>query len=463
MAERNQQTLKEAAIEELEQLCLALDSDPESLESMSNDEVKFNLLQIGQELICPPTEIAGLVSGPSRSAEPERISSRAVHSLSLAGHKPKPILFASPEPITFAKIKVIGIGGGGGNAINTMIDFGVAGVEFIAVNTDLQALKDCKAPIKIQIGEELTRGFGAGGNPEIGRQSALEDTDRLIDALEDADLVFITAGLGGGTGTGAAPIIGSLATELGALTVAVVTKPFGFEGRRRDIQAENGLTELRECVDSVIAIPNERLLKSVTKSISVLEGFGLADGILRQAVQGISDIITLPGLINVDFADVKAIMERRGVGLMGTGTGSGDNRALEAVQRAISSPLLEEASIAGATALLVNVTGGPDLTLFEVSEAMSIIHQSADPDAVIIFGVAVDNRMTGEMRITVIATGLGRTATATRDLVKPQDMKSRDARGGELITPGVWRNAVTGFANGEVTHFGSTALQRVRK
>ncbi|HMG37520.1 MAG TPA: cell division protein FtsZ [Blastocatellia bacterium] len=321
------------------------------------------------------------------------------------------ILFDDTEhPIGGARIKVIGIGGGGGNAVNRMIEAGIEGVQFLVANTDHQSLKSARAPVKLQIGEKLTRGLGVGGDPEKGRQSALEDTEKIIEALEGADMVFITAGLGGGTGTGAAPIIASLATELGALTVAVVTKPFRFEGRRRQRQAEQGLNELRECVDTVITIPNERLLNAVSKGTPFFESFKLADDVLRQAVQGISDIITVPGLINVDFADVKTIMEGMGMALMGTGSALGDNRAVEATQRAISSPLLEEASVEGAKGLLVNVTGGADLTLYEVNEAMSIIHDAADPDANIIFGAVLDERLETEMKITVIATGFEKAA-----------------------------------------------------
>jgi cell division protein FtsZ len=318
----------------------------------------------------------------------------------------------SEQPISGANIKVVGVGGGGGNAINRMIEAGIQGVQFLVANTDLQSLKASQASVKLQIGEKLTRGLGVGGDPERGRQSALEDTEKIIEALEGSDMVFITAGLGGGTGTGAAPIIASLATELGALTVAVVTKPFRFEGRRRQRQAEQGLNELRECVDTVITIPNERLLNAVPKGTRFHESFRLVDDVLLQAVQGISDIITVPGLINVDFADVKAIMEGMGMALMGTGSAAGENRALEATQRAISSPLLEEASIEGAKGLLVNVSGGADLTLFEVNEAMSIIHDAADPDANIIFGAVLDERLTNEMKITVIATGFDKASAA---------------------------------------------------
>ncbi|HYL97664.1 MAG TPA: cell division protein FtsZ [Blastocatellia bacterium] len=315
-----------------------------------------------------------------------------------------------------ANIKVIGVGGGGGNAVNRMIDAGIEGVQFLVANTDLQALKSSKASIKLQIGERLTKGLGAGGDPEVGRLSALEDTEKIIEVLEGADMVFITTGLGGGTGTGAAPIIASLASELDALTVAVVTKPFRFEGKRRQRQGEHGLAELRECVDTVITIPNERLLNAVSKGTPFFESFRLADDVLRQAVQGISDIITVPGLINVDFADVKTIMAGMGMALMGTGAASGDNRALESTQRAISSPLLEEASIDGAKGLLVNVTGGMDLTLFEVNEAMSIIHDQADQDANIIFGAVLDERLQDDMKITVIATGFDKAGVAAEPL-----------------------------------------------
>ncbi|MFY9609918.1 MAG: cell division protein FtsZ [Blastocatellia bacterium] len=327
------------------------------------------------------------------------------------------IVFAeSEQPVNGAKIKVVGIGGGGGNAVNRMIAAGIEGVQFLVANTDLQALRNSGASVKLQIGEKLTRGLGAGGDPEVGRQSALEDTEKIIEAIEGADMVFITTGLGGGTGTGAGPIIASLATELGALTVAVVTKPFAFEGRRRLRQAEQGLSELRECVDTVITIPNERLLNAVPKGTPFYDSFRLVDDVLLQAVQGISDIITVPGLINVDFADVKAIMEGMGMALMGTGSASGENRSLEATQRAISSPLLEEASIEGARGLLVNITGGTDLTLFEVNEAMSIIHDAADPDANIIFGAVLDSRLADEMKITVIATGFEKPAAASEPL-----------------------------------------------
>ncbi len=316
--------------------------------------------------------------------------------------------FADDPPVSGACIKVIGVGGGGGNAVNRMIEARVEGIEFLVANTDLQVLGRSQSPIKLQIGAKLTKGLGAGANPDIGRQAAIDDTEKIIEVLEGADMVFITAGLGGGTGTGAAPIVASLATELGALTVAVVTKPFAFEGRRRMLQAERGLAELRECVDTVITIPNERLLHTVERNTSLQDAFRVADDVLRQAVQGISDLITVPGLINLDFADVKTIMQGMGIALMGTGSSHGENRAVEATQRAIASPLLEEASIEGAKGILVNITGGPDLTLHEVNEASTIIREAADDEANIIFGAVIDERMADNMKITVIATGFDR-------------------------------------------------------
>src|SRR3954471_22102645 len=322
------------------------------------------------------------------------------------------IFIDDEPPITGARIKVIGVGGGGGNAVNRMIDAGIEGIEFVVANTDLQALKRSRASVKIQLGGRLTKGLGAGADPETGRQAALEDTDKIIEVLEGSDMVFVTTGLGGGTGTGGAPIVASLATELGALTVAVVTKPFNFEGRRRLQQAEQGLRELRECVDTVITIPNERLLHTVERGVSLSDSFGVADDVLRQAVQGISDLITVPGLINLDFADVKAIMAGMGLALMGAGRASGEHRAMEATQQAISSPLLEEATIEGAKGVLINITGGPDLTLYEVNEAASIIREAADEDANIIFGAVIDETMRDEIKITVIATGFDREVVA---------------------------------------------------
>src|SRR6185369_9721590 len=304
-----------------------------------------------------------------------------------------------------AKIKVVGVGGGGGNAVNRMIQAGIKGVEFLVANTDVQAMRNSLAPVKLQIGGKLTKGLGAGANPEIGKQAALEDTDRILEALSGADMIFITTGMGGGTGTGAAPIIASLDAELGALTVAVVTKPFNFEGKRRRVQAEQGIRSLRDTVDTLITIPNERLLNFVERGTSLSDAFKIADDILRQAVQGISDLITVPGEINLDFADVKTIMHGMGMALMGTGVSSGEHRAVEAAQRAISSPLLEEASIEGAKGVLINVTGGPEMTLFEVHEAASIIQEAADEEANIIFGTVIDPRMGDEVKVTVIATG----------------------------------------------------------
>jgi len=322
------------------------------------------------------------------------------------------IFIDDDPPLTGARIKVIGIGGGGSNAVNRMIEAGIEGIEFLVANTDLQALKRSRAPIKIQLGSRLTKGLGAGADPNVGREAALEDTDKIIEVLEGADMVFVTTGLGGGTGTGAAPIVASLATELDALTVAVVTKPFHFEGRRRMQQADQGLRELRECVDTVITIPNERLLHTVERGVSLSDSFRVADDVLRQAVQGISDLITVPGLINLDFADVKSIMQGMGMALMGAGRATGENRAIEATQQAISSPLLEEATIQGAKGVLINITGGTDLTLFEVNAASSIIRESADDDANIIFGAVIDETLTDEMKITVIATGFDREVTS---------------------------------------------------
>jgi cell division protein FtsZ len=304
-----------------------------------------------------------------------------------------------------AKIKVMGVGGGGGNAVNRMIAARLEGVEFLVANTDLQALKASQAPVKIQLGAKLTKGLGAGANPEIGRRAALEDTEKIVDALEGADMVFITAGLGGGTGSGGAPIVGALAIE-SALTVAVVTKPFAFEGKRRMLQAEQALGELSEAVDTVICIPNERLMQFVDKGTSFFEAFRIADDILRQGVQGISDIITVTGIINRDFADVRTIMEGMGYAVMGTAMATGDNRAVEATHRAISSPLLEDASINGAQGILLNITGSSKLTLHEVHEASTIVQQVAAENANIIFGAVHDDAMKDAVKVTVIATGI---------------------------------------------------------
>ncbi len=313
-----------------------------------------------------------------------------------------------------ARIKVVGVGGGGSNAVNRMVCAGLDGVEFIVANTDLQSLRLNPAASKLQIGAKLTKGLGAGADPNVGRQAALEDTEKLIEALDGADMVFVTTGLGGGTGTGAAPVIASLASELGALTIAVVTKPFKFEGRKRAIQAERGLEELRECVDTVITIPNERLLATIGRTTSLTDAFASADDVLRQAIQGISDLILVPGLINLDFADVKTIMSGMGLAIMGTGNAEGEQRAMIAANAAISSPLLEDASVKGARGVIINVTGGNDLSLMEVSEASAVIQEAAHEEANIIFGAVVDPRMDGQVKITVIATGFDRGPVAQR-------------------------------------------------
>ncbi|HOV79774.1 MAG TPA: cell division protein FtsZ [Bacillota bacterium] len=304
----------------------------------------------------------------------------------------------------FANIKVIGVGGGGNNAVNRMINAGLKGVEFIAVNTDAQALYLAQANHKIQIGAKLTKGLGSGGNPEIGQKAAEESRDEIFQALKGSDMVFVTAGMGGGTGTGAAPIVAEVAKELGALTVGVVTKPFTFEGRKRAAQAETGIENLKNKVDTLITIPNDRLLQVIEKHTSIVEAFRIADDVLRQGVQGISDLIAVPGLINLDFADVKTIMKETGSALMGIGTASGESRATEAARTAISSPLLET-SIEGARGVLLNITGGTSLGLFEVNEAAEIIAQAADSEANIIFGAVIDESMEEEVRVTVIATG----------------------------------------------------------
>ena len=304
-----------------------------------------------------------------------------------------------------AKIKVIGVGGGGSNAVNRMVKTGLSSVEFIVANTDEQALSSSAAHVKLQIGSQLTKGLGAGADPNVGRAAALEDTERILETLTGADLVFVTSGLGGGTGTGAAPVIASLANQLGALTVAVVTRPFRFEGRKRAQQADDGIRDLAETVDTMIVIPNERLLSTVAKTTSMSEAFSTADEVLKQAIQGISDLILVPGLINLDFADVKTIMSRMGMAIMGTGIAKGENRAKMAATAAVSSPLLEEASVQGARGVIINVTGGSDLTLAEVSEASDIIYSAAHEDANIIFGAVVDPKMEGTVKITVIATG----------------------------------------------------------
>lgn len=312
--------------------------------------------------------------------------------------------FEDQEINQFATIKVVGVGGGGNNAVNRMIAAGLKGVDFICVNTDVQALKYTNAENRLQIGAKLTRGLGAGANPEIGKKAAEESVDDILKSLQGADMVFVTAGMGGGTGTGAAPVVAELAREVGALTVGVVTRPFGFEGNKRADQAEGGIVELKEKVDTLIVIPNDRLLQVADKQTSIKDAFRIADDVLRQGVQGISDLIAIPGLINLDFADVKTIMSQTGSALMGIGRATGEKRASEAARMAISSPLLET-SIDGAKGVLLNITGGANLGLLEVNEAAEIISTAADPDANIIFGAVIDEELKDEIRITVIATG----------------------------------------------------------
>ncbi len=305
-----------------------------------------------------------------------------------------------------ATIKVVGVGGGGSNAVNRMIEAGIAGVEFIAVNTDAQALLVCDADVKIHIGGKVTRGLGAGANPEIGRAAAEESRDELREALKGGDMIFVTAGEGGGTGTGAAPIVAEIASELGALTVGVVTRPFSFEGQRRDEQARGGIEQMRSRVDTLIIVENDRLLNVVEKKTTVVEAFRMADDILRQGIQGITDLITVPGLVNLDFADVRTIMRDAGTAVMGIGIGSGPNRAAEAAQQAISSPLLD-ATIDGATGILLNISGGADIGLFEVNEGAELVTTAAAPNANVIFGAVIDESLGGDVRVTVIATGFG--------------------------------------------------------
>lgn len=326
----------------------------------------------------------------------------------------------------FANIKVIGVGGGGNNAINRMIEAGLKGVEFITVNTDAQALYLSKAEKKIQVGEKLTKGLGAGADPEIGMRATEENSDDIKKALQGADMVFVTAGMGGGTGTGGAPVIAKIAKELGTLTVGVVTKPFTFEGRKRNAQAERGTQSLREEVDSLITIPNDRLLQVVDKNTAFNDAFRIADDILRQGVQGISDLIAVPGVINCDFADVQTVMQNTGSALMGIGRASGENRAAEAARLAISSPLLET-SIEGAKGVLFNISGGNDLTLFEINEAAEIIHEAADVEANIIFGANIDEDLNEEVRVTVIATGFNTPKTQVNEVSKTRTAKGLDS------------------------------------
>ncbi len=324
-----------------------------------------------------------------------------------------------PDSARIAKIKVIGVGGGGGNAISSMIDSGnINGVEFIAVNTDAQVLLANKAPTKLQIGEKLTKGLGVGGHPEIGEQAAQESVEKIKELLIDSDMVFVTAGMGGGTGTGAAPVIAKLAKDSGALTVGVVTKPFAFEGTRRSVAAEDGIEKLKEATDTLIVIPNQRLMDVIDKKMTLIEAFKVVDGVLGQAVGGIADIITTAGLVNVDFADVKTIMKDAGSALLGIGTGVGENRAQMAARAAVSSPLLD-LSIEGARGVLFNIAGGNDLTMFEVDEAAKIISSSADPDANVIFGAVIKDDLNDQVKITVIATGFDETRSKLAQMSKP--------------------------------------------
>ncbi len=350
-------------------------------------------------------------------------------------------MFELSDPITTtgaARIKVIGIGGGGGNAVNTMISYNLRGVDFLVANTDAQALGGSLSPVKVQLGESVTKGLGAGSNPEVGKRAALESQDELRQYLQGADMVFITAGLGGGTGTGGAPVVAGIAKELGILTVAIVTKPFQFEGKRRNLQADEGITELRKIVDTLIAVPNQRLLGMGGKNLTLLEAFNKADDILYHAVKGISDLIIVTGLINLDFADVKAIMSEMGLALMGTGVANGENRAVEAAQRAISSPLLEDNTIHGARGILLNITGGPDMSLYEINEASSLIQAEAHEDANIIFGTVVDETMIDEIRITVIATGFD--DLSKKKLNMSNVTKLGDYRRDDLATPAYIRD-----------------------
>jgi cell division protein FtsZ len=344
---------------------------------------------------------------------------------------------------------VIGIGGGGGNAVNTMISYDLQGVDFITANTDAQALGASSAPVKIQLGSEITKGLGAGSDPGVGKKAAMETRDLLREHLEGADMVFVTAGLGGGTGTGGAPIVAEVAKELGALTIAVVTKPFQFEGKRRNTQAEDGIAQLRNIVDTLITVPNQRLLSLGGRNLSLLEAFKKADDILYHAVKGISDLIIIPGLINLDFADVRNVMSEMGLALMGTGTASGENRAVEAAQRAISSPLLEDNSIHGAHGILLNITGGADMSLYEINEASSLIQSEAHEDANIIFGTVVDETMGDEIRITVIATGFEDPIKVKQGLTNVANLYRRD----DLSMPTYLRNGKS-FENTTVVKMG---------
>jgi cell division protein FtsZ len=341
----------------------------------------------------------------SGGARTRRVATRAKEEHRMERDRARRPLFELDDAPQAAKIKVIGLGGGGGNAVSRMMAAQFTGVEFIVANTDMQALRSSPAPVKLQLGAKLTQGLGAGSNPDVGRNAALEDPETITRLLEGADMVFITAGLGGGTGTGSAPVVASLARDLGILTVAVVTKPFTFEGRKRMLQAEAGQEALRSVVDTLIAIPNQRLLSVVDRGTPLLEAFRVADSVLQQAVQGISDLILVPGLVNLDFADVRTIMSGMGMAMMGTGVGRGPNRALDAAQKAVASPLLDDTSIEGAKGILINFTGGPDMAIHEVEEGARIVQEAAHEEANIIFGAVLDPSLEDEVRMTVIATG----------------------------------------------------------
>ncbi len=363
-----------------------------------------------------------------------------------------------------ARIKVVGVGGAGGNAVNRMIEAGLKGVEFIAINTDAQVLDHNRAPKKIQIGKRSTKGLGAGANPEIGRKAIEEDRDEVAESLKGADMVFITAGMGGGTGTGAAPIVADIARKQGALAVAIVTKPFRFEGHKRSEKAEQGFKELKEFADTLICIPNERLLAIVDKSTRLTEAFAVADDILHQATKGISELITTPGMINCDFADVRTVMLERGDALMGTGYGSGEERAEDAAKQAISSPLLEDISISGAKGVLINVTGGEDMTLFDVNTATSIIYQAAGSEANIIFGAVIDPNLKDQMRVTVIATGFG-CRKAEKEIELEEQEPIQPTQPGKVMSlfPEAQdfpvRKAAGGNGRGRIAHYEDDSLR----
>jgi cell division protein FtsZ len=359
----------------------------------------------------------------------------------------RPLFELEPAPQA-AKIKVIGLGGGGGNAVSRMMAAEFTGVDFIVANTDLQALRNSPAPVKMQLGGKLTQGLGAGSNPEVGRDAALEDPESITKILEGADMVFITAGLGGGTGTGAAPIVASLAKDLGILTVAVVTKPFTFEGKKRMLQAEAGMEALRNVVDTLIAIPNQRLLSVVDRGTPLLEAFKVADTVLQQAVQGISDLILVPGLVNLDFADVRTIMSGMGMAMMGTGVGHGEHRALDAAQKAVASPLLDDTSIEGARGILINFTGGSDFAIHEVEEGARIVQEAAHEEANIIFGAVIDAGLRDEVRMTVIATGFTERKQETSP-TKIVDLPRASRNTGQPGAAAAWRRRLAADVRAE--------------